>query len=71
MLTVYALDESLKENKEYEYEIIDKDTGLIVKKKLYSFDSNFSYEMPGKDFLLKVKIRNNGKECYKKNNSII
>lgn len=66
MLTVYALDESLKENKEYEYEIIEKDTGLIVKKKLYSFDSNFSYEMPGKDFLLKVKIRNNGKECYKK-----
>lgn len=66
MLTVYDMGEKYEKIKEYEYEIIDVDTGLIIHKKLYSRDSTLYYEMPSKDVIIKAKIRRNGKECYKK-----
>lgn len=62
------INDSLPNNDsfEYEYELIDKNTYLIFKKKLYSNDDVFEEVLPPKDILIKGKLRRKGKELNKK-----
>lgn len=60
-------DKDVLNESEYEYEIIDPTTSLIIYKQRYSSVSKMIYKLPHKDVMVKCKIKENGLEQIKRN----